>query len=110
MSNTEPKTGLIAEAQGGRTRLSLWACSQARWNGVDGETIHYEVMTWRQGIKGTEIRHKYYRYGSAQECMEAFLDMAANAGHDITLVFRFKNGGTHWLRYGQERVPGTPGH
>jgi hypothetical protein len=105
-----PKTGLIAVTKGIRDKLSVTAYTEARWNGVDGYTMHYEVMTHATGVNGNQIRNKYYRYDNAQDCMEAFLDMAAKAGHDITLVFRFHNGGTNWLQYGVAGCPGMVGY
>lgn len=94
-------SGLIAETPNGtRTQLHVEAFVQVCSYTKDA-VARYFVQTNATGVNGNAIRHKYYQYATAQECGEAFLDLASQAGWDVARVSTFINGGTRWLQYGR---------
>jgi hypothetical protein len=94
-------SGLIAETPNGtRTQLKVQAYVE-KWGWSKDAVARYFVQTNATGVNGNPIRHKYYQYATAQECGEAFLDLASQAGWDVARVSTFINGGTRWLQYGR---------
>ena len=94
-------SGLIAETPNGtRTQLHVEAFVQVCSYTKDA-VPRYFVQTNATGVNGNSIRRKYYQYATAQECGEAFLDLASQAGWDVARVSTFINGGTRWLQYGR---------